>query len=342
MKIVVMNQPTPEQLKEVKDDPALFGDVWMDEPIGRLGSVDMDRLFGDFLAYREGVHKVAPNLPVFINDSPWINAPATDWWIRWNTSGDISCHDNYPVMDQKARAASIGSLPHGIPQSVALAADANHGKKPVWLIVGAFDQPGKMDQGCRFRFPTPEQLRGCAYAAVIHGATGIVYFIWDSYASRDGGCIGMAADPLPAYTPVPKQPNTPNPTPASPVQLAKSKALWETMIQVNKELHELTPCILAPTVGDAFKYTVDIVGTSPTPTPIRCLLKPHPEGGYVLLTTNLDDAVLQATYTLPTAVESAELAFENQLPLQLSNEGKSFTLTYEPFDTHVVRIKPKK
>jgi hypothetical protein len=49
--------------------------------------------------------------------------------------------------------------------------------------------------------------------------------------------------------------------------------------------------------------------------------------------------VLQATYTLPTAVKSAELLFENQEPPQLSADGKSFTLTYEPFDTHVVRIK---
>jgi hypothetical protein len=66
MKIVVMNQPAPGLLQEVKDDPALFGNVWMDEPIDKLGSVEMDRLFGDFLAYREAVHKVAPALPVFI------------------------------------------------------------------------------------------------------------------------------------------------------------------------------------------------------------------------------------------------------------------------------------
>ena len=239
-------------------------------------------------------------------------------------------------MDGKARTASIGALPHGIPQSVALAASANHEKKPVWLIVGAFDQPGKYGQPCPFRFPTPEQLRGCVYAGIIHGATGIVYYTWDAQASRSGGVIGMAPDPQATHAP--PQANHPNLTPASPVQLIKAKASWEAMARINKELAELTPSILSPTVGDDFKYTVDIVGTAPTPAPLRCMLKPHPGGGYVLLTTNLDDAVLQVTYTLPTAVKGAELLFENQEPPQLSADGKSFTLTYEPFDTHVVRI----
>jgi hypothetical protein len=50
-------------------------------------------------------------------------------------------------------------------------------------------------------FPTPEQLRGCVYAGIIHGATGIVYFTWDAQASRNGGVIGMAPDPRATYTP---------------------------------------------------------------------------------------------------------------------------------------------
>jgi hypothetical protein len=124
-------------------------------------------------------------------------------------------------MDRGQRAESIGADPNGIPQSMTLAVAANKEKKPVWLIVGAFDQPGAYGQSFPFRYATPEQLRACVYAGVIHGATGIIYFIWDSYVSRDGGCIGMSPNPKATYTPNPQQPGYTKPTPASPMQLAK-------------------------------------------------------------------------------------------------------------------------
>ena len=133
--------------------------------------------------------KVAPQLPIFVNDAPWTMAPATSWWLKWDRAGDVSCHDNYPIMDHTARAASIGADPNGIPQSVSLAVASGQEKKPVWLIVARFEQPGDYGQAFPFRYPSPEQLRACVYAGVIHGATGIVYFIWDSYVSRDGGCL---------------------------------------------------------------------------------------------------------------------------------------------------------
>ena len=79
---------------------------------------------------------------------------------------------------------------------VALAVQENREKKPVWLIVGAFEQPGA--GAFTFRCPTPAQLRACVYTGVIHGATGIVYFTWDTYVCRDGNVIGMSPDPKPA------------------------------------------------------------------------------------------------------------------------------------------------
>jgi hypothetical protein len=338
MKIVLMGAIKPDDLKKFKDDPALYGNVWMDEPIGGYGSRDMNKLFDEFQAYRKLVHKTIPGLPVFINDAPWIMEPAKSTWVKWNSSAEISCHDNYPVMNSTARAKSIGANPNGIPQSVGLAVAINKEEKPVWLIVGGFDQPGEYGQSFPFRYPTPEQLRACVYAGIIHGATGISYFIWDNYVPRDGAVIGMSPNPKVAYVPNPQKEGYTKPTPASPIQMIKSKALWETMTQVNSELKTLTPNILSPTVGNDFKYSLDIVGTAPTDTPIRCLLKPDPSGGYVLLTVNLDDAVLKVTYTMPKEMKSAETLFESRQPEKLSADSKSFTLTYEPFDTHIVKI----
>ena len=55
-----------------------------------LGSVDMDALFAEFQAYRARVHAIAPGLPVFVNDAPWIMPPATEWWLKWNAGGEIA------------------------------------------------------------------------------------------------------------------------------------------------------------------------------------------------------------------------------------------------------------
>ncbi len=338
LQVVLMNKLNEEELEQVKDHPHLLGNMWMDEPIGRLGSVDMDELFGEFLAYKETANRIAPDIPVFINDAPWIMAPATAWWVKWNTAGDVSCHDNYPVMHRRGRVKSIGAEPNGVPQSVSLAVAANQEQKPVWLIVGAFDTPSSWGAAFPFRYPTPEQLCACVYAGIIHGATGIIYFTWDTYISRDGAVIGMSPDPQVAYVPNPRQENYPHPTPATPLQMVKGRSLWETATQINKELRDLTPAILSPTVGDEVKYTVNVEGESPTEMPIRCLLKPHPDGGYVLLTVNIDDAVLNVTYSFPQPLAQVHVLYENRQPEKLEPDSSSFTLMYDPFATHVVRI----
>ena len=336
--IVLMGEIADTALGQIKDHPSLLANVWMDEPIGSLGSKDMDALFGKFEAYRRRVEQTMPDLPVFINDAPWIMPPATAWWLKWNSSGRVSCQDNYPVMNHTGRAVSIGSDPNGIPQTVSLAVADVREEKPVWLIVGAFEAPGAYGQAFPFRFPTPEQLRACVYAGIIHGATGIVYFTWDTYVPRDGGVIGMAPDPKPFYSPSPKQEGCTNPTPATPMQLVAARALWETARQVNQELAELTPLILSPTAGPEFQCKVDISGKAPTASPLRLMAKKVNATEYLLMTVNLDDAVLKATFSFPVSLLKVETLYENQLPLQLPPDAKQVDLTYEPFAVHVIRV----
>ncbi len=332
LQVVLMGAQSTEVLEQIKDHPNLFGNMWFDEPLAHYWHSGMDEPFAKFLAYRERTKQIAPALPVFVNLCPWIMEPATSWWVKWSNAGDISCHDNYPVMYHRRRNNSLGAEPNGIPQSVALAVAANEEQKPVWLIVGAFDQPP-------WRMPSPEQLRACVYAGIIHGATGIIYFLWDSWANRDGGCIGMSPDPQIVYVPNPRQEGYPHPHPATPLQMVKARALWATATQINKELTEQTPAILSPTVGKEVEYTVHIEGESPTDIPIRCLLKPDYECGYVLLTANVDDAVLNVTYTFAKPLAKVQVLYENKQPASLEPDSESFTLMYEPFDTHVVRIE---
>lgn len=338
LQIVFMGELKDEEIPLAKGHPRLLANVWHDEPIGKLGP-EMDALFAAYQAYRQRIHAAAPDLPVFINDAPWIMDSATEWWLKWNAEGEISCHDNYPIMNRKHRARSIGAEPNGIPQSVSLGVANVNARKPQWLIVGAFEQPGAFGDPFPFRFPTPDQLRASVYAGVIHGATGIIYFTWDTYVPRDGNVIGMAPDPKVAYTPSPRQEGYTRPTPATPLQLAQSRALWETATQINRELADLTPALLSPSAGSDFGLALNLEGDAVTEHPLRVLVKPLGDNHYLLLTVNLDDAVLRATFSLSRAIAEAMTRYENQLPLTLPENAVEFTLDYEPFAVHVIEIE---
>ena len=83
------------------------------------------------------------------------------------------------------------------------------------------------------------------------------------------------------------------------------------------------------------------------------MLKPHPDGGYVLLTVNIDEATLNATWTFPEELESVELLFESRPDNFMKGEcgtmdhpsqpasNRSFSVHYPPFATHLFRIRPK-
>lgn len=338
MQLVYMGAVKPEERALLGSSPHLLGNVWHDEPIGKLGSVDMDALFAEFNTYRSEIHAVAPELPVFINDAPWIMGPARDWWLKWNAAARVACHDNYPIMNKKHRARSIGAEPNGIPQSVSLGVANGEEKRPQWLIVGAFEQPGEYGQSFAFRFPTPQQLRAQVYAGIIHGATGIVYFTWDTYIPRDGRVIGMAPNPKIVYTPVPQQEGYTKPFPATPMQLAQSRALWEATTQINAELEALVPVLLAPTATESLGLTLAVEGEGVTENPIRVLVKPRGEQGYTLLTVNLDDAMLRGTFEFNRPIAEVNTRFENQMPLELPDGAREFTLSYEPFAVHVIEV----
>lgn len=335
LQLVHMGEIDPGILQQFGKHPNLLANVWHDEPTGGFWGKDMQKQFDTFLAYRKKAHEIAPELPVFVNDVPWITPPATDWWIRWNTSGDLACHDNYPIK-HGGRVDSLGEL----EPALTLAVQKNQEKKPVWFIAGAFEQPGK--SAFPFRFPTPAQLRACVYAGLIHGATGITYFTWDTYVCRDGCVIGMSPNPKVAYVPNPQQPGYSHPTPATPVQLAQSQSLWTMTTAINRELRDLTPAILSPTIADddlGYQVFPDL---SHSQDPVRCLLKPHPDGGYVLMTVNLDATVLDCKFQFSKPLGVVHRMFENQPTWDIPAGTKSWEITYEPFEVHVFRIEPVK
>ncbi|HTL31182.1 MAG TPA: hypothetical protein VL282_18260 [Tepidisphaeraceae bacterium] len=336
LQLVYMGKIDDAHAAKYKNHPRLLANMWQDEPTGQLNipNFNMPQLFDSFLAYKKRINAAMPGLPVFINDPPAIfpDPPKfKEWWLKWNTAGDVSCQDDYPIVDRTARTRTLAAEPTGIPQCVSLAIESNGGTKPEWLILAAFDSP--QDPNWPFRMPTPVQLRAEIYTSIIHGATGVAYFIIDSRASRQGGVVGMSPDPKPTY-------GGGGPS-ATPAQLVQSKALWQMAGQINSEIAQLTPVLLSPTVSGV-DYQVQVKGEAVTPTPLHCLLKPHPDGGYVLLTANVDDAVLNATFEFPDELKSVEPMFENQPPRVIGKSGRTFDNRYEPFEVRVYRITAAK
>jgi len=210
----------------------------------------------------------------------------TGEWLAWAGAGDISAHFNYPVIHADTKTLDSA---HSIPRSIAMAARAVGEKKPVWFVVQAFKGPRH-----GWRMPSHKQLRAMTYAAVIHGATGIIYFGLDSFVMRDGDVIGLSPDPKTEYGPAPDfdQSKT-KPLVADKRDLARAKALWREARRLNRELASLKPFLLSPTSNRT--VSISVSGDAISPAPIRAILKER-NGELLLLAVNLDNVPLDAAF----------------------------------------------
>lgn len=328
LQVVLMRRSGGEALKAIADHPNLMGIVWQDEPLINFPLAQQGQQVEQFKAFKSEVKSIAPDLPVFVNTASWMIGNGREHWIRWHKESDVSCHDNY-VIWPKTRSLNLGSYgteKNGIADSVSLATQLSEGRKPVWLVVGAFETEHPASVKFPFRYPTPDQLRSMVYTGLIHGATGVVYYAWDSNVTR----FGIAPK---QQTEIPGRPT------ATPIQALQAEVLWKTVAQVNRELRQLAPALLSPTIVDV-EYSVRFEGESITETPIRTLLKPLSKDEWVLLMVNMDDSVLNATLKFDRIIESAEWMFEGSTVLEREEVGSSFEVLFEPFTTRVLRLQP--
>ena len=164
----------------------------------------MQAAFDRFLARKAAIAKVDPTHPVFALDTRWYtcpgdNCPPTgepllpgqlpsptpavdcmgEWWAKWNSAGDVSCHDNYGFPSGQPFYPAVTTLGAptawgAIPQTVALAAAINNESKPVWITIQAHET--NLFSPLVGHMPSPREIRLQVYAGLIHGATGIIYY----------------------------------------------------------------------------------------------------------------------------------------------------------------------
>ena len=86
-----------DDVRALKDHPALLGWMLDEEPTGEYWAKNMSGHFLDYQANYKSIKSIDPVHPVFPLDCPWIMEPATEWWKKWNSAGDVSAHDNVRV-----------------------------------------------------------------------------------------------------------------------------------------------------------------------------------------------------------------------------------------------------
>ena len=68
-------------------------------------------------------------------------------------------------------------------------------------------------------------------------------------------------------------------------------------------------------------------------------MKSHPNGGFVLFTVNLDNAVLKGSFRFRQPLKRVSSLHENRGTLVMDGDSRRFVDDYEPFETHIYRVE---
>ncbi len=274
----------PDEWEEFADHPAILAWDIYDEPDDCHEWERYSRIFAQCQQGRQQIREHDKTHPILTNTTYGI-WPNLVWWAKWHQVGDISCHDSYPVK-QGDRQTSWSNC-DGIPETVSASVAVTGQSKPVWIILQAFGIP--YDHPSYYAHPTSQELRSMTYTALVHGVTGIMYFILDSPCARSLRLCGIAPHPPQRYSQAEDQ------YVATPEQLEQMMSLWEAVGGINGEIQTLKPWLLSPT--SQMDYRVYVRGESVSEHPVRTLLKEY-EDEYVLLVANVDRAELDVRIEL--------------------------------------------
>ena len=322
---LIRHSPTDEEVTRFASDPRVLGWYLDEEPTShayfdmeRTGKRDlMAARYEAFVSRRAAIKALDPRHPVFPLDGAYIPPGLSAWWDRWNTAGDVTAHDVYPL---EPGTADLEALSRSVVRAVRL----NGERKPAWITLQAFGALPGLDASVRV--PATEELRGMAFTAIIHGATGIILFAYDSRVTRQGHVIGIS----------PRTPESHDSyTVATASQAAQSRALWAGAAALNAELERLTPRLLSPTAR--LQYDVYSSGESRTSSPIRAMLK-ETDGVYTLLAANLEGRPLEARFRFPSSIGSVRRLNADGSVAVLEPDGPMFRDALGSFGAAVYEI----
>lgn len=240
-----------------------------------------------------------------------------------------------------ASAAAVIAMPRDpvrIDDFAAAAQAAIKDGRPVWALLPAH---GTAEQ----RLLQPNEARALAYAALVHGASGLIWQGEDNYAARNAGAIGIAAAPQIDYG-IGMRGETDHvaimapPYRASPAEVAASKRLWDTVAGLNRAIARLRPALLQPDIDQPYMIAL-ASSESAMPAPVRSLLKPW-EDGWLMIAVNLDayDHAIRVDFDRPLRRIARFTGPDAALSLEQDSARGRFYDTFEPYGVRLYRITP--
>lgn len=250
-------------------------------------------------------------------------------WAAWREKADISALFNYPFFRRADPVQHIERVARTMSRAVRL----TEGKKPVWYISQAF-----ADTRMGWYMPDAEQLRATIYTALVHGATGVIHFSYDSHGTRDGDVLGYSPSPIADYGDVPDYDNSKKPAlVATPQQLRQSQAMWRQVVALNHELALVGPSMLQPTADLA--CTVKADGPYRRSQPIRLIVKPADNGDLLLIAVNIEDMALNVDITCDRAIVTLAPFLPVAMPEMTLAEPNLIRDRFTPFGVRLYRLR---
>ncbi len=315
---VIAHWPKDQDLSALSKSTNLLAWYLDEEPSFRYPPHETDKRLAAYDKRRSEIRRLDQYRPIIVIDGP-PTSKNLERWKRWNAVGDVGSHFNYPVTVKRYR--KYGPIER-VAETTTMARRLVDSCKPIWIVIQAF---GGEARG--WRMPEPKSLRSMAYAAIIHGATGLIYFAYDSFVTRDDGVLGIAPAPARDYG-VTRDYNTDGKEPlaVTDAELVRSRDLYAKASDLNAELAELRRAILSATSRIA--YSVNHEGEMPRDDAVRTLLKPYGDV-HLLLAINVDVSKASVKVRFERSISSITTLFADGLPKTITKNGFSDDLASE-------------
>ncbi len=253
----------------------------------------------------ERVRAADPSRPVLLNLG---QAVAWDAWhgrgVRTNhpedyreyvQGCDIASFDIYPVTHSSPEVS--GKLWY-VARGVERLKEWTQGRKVVWNCIECtrIQNPD--------RKPTPHQVRCMVWMSLVHGSTGLIYFVheWEPKFNESA----LLSDP----------------------------AMCAEVTRINRQIAELAPVLNGPTLADAATVT-----PANDDIPIALMAKQH-GGATYLFAVAMREGATRARFTVRgvTGRRSVEVLGEGR---SLGSEDGAFEDDFKPWDVHLYRFDMK-
>ena len=324
--VALWRGPTEKQLAELKEagmkvichqnetglrlaaDSTIIGWMHGDEP-DNAQSLGRGKGYGPpippakIVAGYNKIRQADPTRPVLLNLGQGV---AWDGWhgrgVRTNhpedypeylKGCDIASFDIYPAAHDKPQVAgNLWYVAGGVERLVKW----TEGKKPVWNCIECtrINNPN--------RKATPHEVRCEVWMSIIHGSTGLIYFVHEWQPKFNESALLSDPEMLAAVT------------------------------KINRQIAELAPVLNSPTIEEAASVSSDN-----NRVPVAIVAKKH-EGATYIFAVAMRGEAATATFTVRHAEggKTVEVIGENRT---IACRDGTFTDSFGPWDVHLYRIR---